>query len=492
GGNTTATGVNAHAEGQFTNANAPNAHAEGFQTAANGFASHTEGSGAIANGDFSHAEGGGTTASGPASHAEGQFTTASGTVSHAEGSGTTANGIVSHAEGSGTTASGLASHAEGRETRTFGENSHAEGFQTTTGNIGDPTQGTNAHAEGENTTASGRASHAEGSTTIASGSASHAEGASTIASGSISHTEGLATRADAFISHAEGLNTIVDVAHDGAHIMGQNGTTRFPFSWHLANGLMVGPTLNSAVIEGLTGNLYLDGTVMSPNAADYAEMFETFDGNSIEVGYFVTFDGASDKIRKANANDEYILGVISSTPAMIADTSDLRWHNLFVKDEWGKIQYHEVVVPEIKDNDGNVIQPSFTKTEPILNPEWDSSQEYIPRLQRDEWVPVGLVGKLLIRDDCTCQAGSYCKPNDEGIATASNTGYRVMKRTGPNQVLVMFNTSPSSQTELDPVIKLEKLAKLKEKWIEYLKELAKLKEQVTLLMKKFKLKNKNY
>jgi hypothetical protein len=77
---------------------------------------------------------------------------------------------------------------------------------------------------------------------------------------------------------------------------------------------------------------------------------------------------------------------------MIADASDLRWHN--VKDEWGRTQYHEVVVPEIKEDEGRVVQPAFTKTEPLLNPEWDSSQKYISVLQRPEWVPVGLVRKL--------------------------------------------------------------------------------------------------
>jgi hypothetical protein len=178
--------------------------------------------------------------------------------------------------------------------------------------------------------------------------------------------------------------------------------------------------------------------VLAGAQADYAEMFETVDGKSIDAGYFVTLDGEGDKIRKATADDDYILGVVSATPAMIADASDLRWHNLFVKDEWGRVQYHEAVVPEIKDNEGRVIQPSFTKTEPILNPKWDSSQEYIPRLQRPEWVPVGLLGKLLVRDDGTCQPKGYCKPNNEGIATAADHGYRVMKRTGPNQVLVLI------------------------------------------------------
>ena len=72
-----------------------------------------------------------------------------------------------------------------------------------------------------------------------------------------------------------------------------------------------------------------------------------------------------------------------------------------------------------------------------------------------------MLGKLLVRDDGTCQVNGYCKPNNEGIATAADHGYRVMKRTGPNQVLVLLNTVPS-RNELDTVEKLEKLAKLKE------------------------------
>ncbi len=87
---------------------------------------------------------------------------------------------------------------------------------------------------------------------------------------------------------------------------------------------------------------------------------------------------------------------MSATPAIIADASDLRWHNLFLTDEWGRVQYHEVVVPEVIDDEGRIIQPSFTKTEPILNPEWDSSRVYTPRLKRLEWVAVGIVGKLLV------------------------------------------------------------------------------------------------
>ncbi|MGF2619121.1 peptidase G2 autoproteolytic cleavage domain-containing protein [Bacillus cereus] len=450
GSDTVASGFASHAEGEGTTASGEASHAEGFETTASGpsegFGSHAEGYKTTSSGGFgSHAEGNGTQASGTSSHAEGFLTKALGSNDHAEGQSTTASGgFGSHAEGYHTIASGEVSHAEGYHTTASGGfGSHAEGYHTIANGDGSHaegggtfTSGDFSHAEGNQTSAIGRFSHAEGNGTIASRDGSHAEGAFTTANGFASHAEGFRTTTNGDFSHAEGENTIVDVAHSGSHIMGQNGTTRFPFSWHLANGLIDGPTLNSVVIEGVTGNLYLDGVVLSPNAADYAEMFETIDGNSIDVGYFVTLDGDGDKIRKANGNDEYILGVVSATPAMIADASDLRWHNLFVKDEWGRIQYHKVVVPEIKGEDGKVIHPSFTKSEPILNPEWDSSQEYIPRLQRSEWVPIGLVGKLLVRDDGTCQPKEYCKPNSEGIATASSEGYRVMKRTGPNQIMI--------------------------------------------------------
>jgi hypothetical protein len=209
-----------------------------------------------------------------------------------------ASGVQSHAEGVDTTASGLASHAEGGGTTASGDTSHAEGSSTIASGF------SGSHAEGLSTVASGQSSHAEGIFSIASGNRSHAEGFRTTASGLSAHAEGEETQALAFFSHSEGFFTIVNAAHTGSHIMGQNGTTRFPFSWHLANGLAVGPTLNSAVIEGATGNLYLDGMVLAGAQADYAEMFETTDGNPIDVGYFVTLEGEGDKIRKAKKEDE--------------------------------------------------------------------------------------------------------------------------------------------------------------------------------------------
>ena len=143
-------------------------------------------------------------------------------------------------------------------------------------------------------------------------------------------------------------------------------------------------------------------------------------------------------MRIATHKDDYILGVVSAAPAMVANASDLRWHNLFAKDEWGKVQYQDVVVPESKDERGQMVIPQYIKQEPVLNPTYDPSQVYVPRMERPEWVIVGLLGKLLVRDDGSCLVNQYCKPNNQGIATLSKEGYRVMKRTGPNQILIMI------------------------------------------------------
>jgi hypothetical protein len=78
----------------------------------------------------------------------------------------------------------------------------------------------------------------------------------------------------------------------------------------------------------------------------------------------------------------------------------------------------------------------------IINPKYDASRQgsYIERSRRPEWAPVGMMGKLLVRDDGTCEVGKFCKPNDEGIATLAEgkDGYYVMDRISENIIKVLF------------------------------------------------------
>ena len=358
------------------------------------------------------------------------------------------NQYPTHAEGNNTIANGISSHAEGNKARAVNNYSHAEGDTTLAG-------GVSSHSEGYVTRAIGTNSHAEGDTTTASGTSSHAEGLSTTAK-YLQHVMGQfnsssATTDTAYLSTGE------------AFIIG-NGTSS--------------STLGNAFKVMFDGKTYADGAYAS-TGADYAEYFEWSDENSNNedrVGFFVTLDG--EHIRKANSTDDYILGIVSSTPSVIGDNYEA-WKDKYVTDVFGRIQYHDVTVPaiyitkhhddayenkiieEVSDGEGNIITPYSTESilvkeaydeqvieqderievQPIYNAKWDSSQEYITRERRQEWSPIGMMGKLLVRDDGTCEVNGYCKSNDEGIATKSDssdlTKYKVMKRVNDNIILIL-------------------------------------------------------
>lgn len=241
--------------------------------------------------------------------------------------------------------------------------------------------------------------------------------------------------------------------------------------------------------------MYIDGASYNTGGADFAEMFETSNGEEIEVGYFVTLDG--DRIKKATSLDNYILGITSATPSIIGNSAGLNWQGRYQLDEWGRRTYHEVELPELKNKDGNVVIPAKTEVQPIMNPEWDGQRKYIPREKRPEWVPVGLVGQILVRDDGSCEMNGYCKSNDEGIATKSTEGFRVIKRTGENQVLVLIKPNDDENRKLSEKIehlknKMKEQNERHESKIESLKlqqnsEIQELKSQLTTLVKKIEI-----
>lgn len=357
-----------------------------------------------------------TTSSGNYALAEGWTSAATGIGSHSEGYNTTSSAIGTHAEGANTTASTDGAHAEGIGCAASGQSSHAEGDNTTAIDLG-------SHSEGRYTTSLGLASHAQNGYTISSGQYSHAEGTSTTSSGPVSHSEGVETTTAGFL---------------GSHIMGTYGDAEMNFSWFLANGISSSRGLAAKILT--TGEAYIDQS-WNGGGADYAEMFESADGTEIEPGYFVTFDDTDpEKIRIFNsATDDYVLGITSGVPAFLGNAGELRWENKYLTDEWGKIQYQEVTVPDlIHEPTGEIILPAHTQIKPVINPEFDPELPYIPRSTRPEWVPVGLLGKLRIRDDGTCLPGGYCRPNENGIGAASADGYRVLRRVSASQIVIMF------------------------------------------------------
>lgn len=71
-------------------------------------------------------------------------------------------------------------------------------------------------------------------------------------------------------------------------------------------------------------------------------------------------------------------------------------------------------------------------------PEYDPERPYVQRSERQEWSSVGMLGVLSVIDDGTCEVNGFCKVTDEGTATSSTTGYRVINRINDHIVEVVF------------------------------------------------------
>ena len=310
--------------------------------------------------------------------------------------------------------------AEGIDVTASGDYAHGEGFNT-------KASGDTSHTEGNATTASGDTSHAEGYNTTASGDFAHAGGSGTIASGTEAVTYGKGTQATGWCSFAIGkynkdpataANTIFSPFMIGKGADNANRANAFRVHY--------------------TGVVYSTGAY-NTTGADYAEYFEWLDknlSNEDRVGYFVTLDG--EKIRIATEKDDYILGIVSATPSVIGNSYDDLWIGREIRDEWGRIIYEEVEIEEERDEESNILQEARKEMQPKLNKDYDNTQLYIGRSQRKEWDAVGMLGQLLVRDDGTCQVNSYCKCGKEGVATASEAGYRVLARVSDNIIKVLF------------------------------------------------------
>lgn len=443
GSNLTASGKMAHAEGHSTIASGEwCSHAEGFQSEATESYAHAEGQLSKATAPASHAEGYRTQASRNCAHAEGNNSKASGDNSHSEGDGTVADGYGSHAEGSASEATGNYAHVEGRGTKASGQSSHAEGDYTSVDDqiIYTVASAMASHAEGIGTSASSSAAHAEGSLTIASGVSSHAEGYNTDASGYYAHAEGWKSRAKGECAHAAGCDT---VANDYQYVLGRCNKESTDATQSSGDRFIIGSGTSGAPRNIFrvhsSGTVY--GGQYNSSGADYAELFEWLDGNTVKedrAGLFVTLDG--ERIRLAGPGDGYILGIVSAAPSVVGDVEDDQWHGMYLKDVFGRVIMEMRDIPTETAPDGTVLREARRELGPKLNPDYDPTEPYLPRSKRPEWDAVGMMGKLVAVDDGTCQPNGYCKVGEGGVATRSDTPtpYRVLGRLDDNHVRVLI------------------------------------------------------
>lgn len=220
-------------------------------------------------------------------------------------------------------------------------------------------------------------------------------------------------------------------------------------------GVGTGPTSRANAFRITTGGQCMGTKAFLASGADYAEYFEWLDGNPSNEdrrGKFVTLDG--DKIRIANASDKYILGVVSADPSFIGNAYTDMWQGAYMTDIFGARLTETVVVPEsvetiqeavIDEESGETISEAVTETIPehtetrfIVNPDYNPEQAYQGRNERKEWDAVGTHGQIVVIDDGTCQANSYCGVSDSGIGTDAETGYRVLKRLDESHIKVLI------------------------------------------------------
>ena len=476
--NNVSAGTCSFVEGYNNIASGDTCHAEGNETIASGIRSHAEGYRAYAKGVNSHAEGNNSTSYAHSSHAEGVNCTAATSYSHAEGGGSVALGLVSHTEGAQNIAGNgsiLKVIGYNAENKIFMFDSSYENFSSAFQNIeiGSLIHVTNSQylntadrftvkainaetnsiAVEENLSTSsgytpymavlvkdntsGAPAHAEGRSTIASGFNSHSEGFYTIASGASSHAGGSYTEAKNYASRSVGKynvsmtsgGTISNVAGH-AFVVG-NGTS--------------GSARSNAFSVMFDGTVKAGGTITASTAADYAEFFEWSDKNSFgedRIGRFVTLEG--NKIKIANKEDEYILGIISGMPCILGNGDCDAWNGMYLRDDFGRIimesspkmiEKEDGEFQEVFDSNGD---PVYEGKRPVLNPDYDPSKEYISRSERPEWSAVGMLGVLAVYDDGSCKVNGYCKCGENGIATSSSVGYRVVKRLHDNIVKIVF------------------------------------------------------
>ena len=258
-------------------------------------------------------------------------------------------------------------------------------------------------------------------------------------------------------AHAEGYNT--QALHVAAHTSG-NGT-KSALAYQTVCGQVNKATTDSLFVVGngtygateldrnesnalecrTTGSLAIGGSLIQ-NASDYAECFEWYDGNKDKedrIGYIVTLEG--NKIRFADSTDD-ILGIISGTAGIIGNAAELNWKDRYLTDEYGRIIYDEIELEQTtcdpNDPEKEIVETIRRKV-PRINPDFDSTLEYVPRTERPEWGVVGLMGQIYVRDNGLAVIGGYVTPT-QGIATPSlePTRMRVMERINDHIIRVFF------------------------------------------------------
>lgn len=181
----------------------------------------------------------------------------------------------------------------------------------------------------------------------------------------------------------------------------------------------------------------------------YAELYELSNSSQHKYGRFVKFDqNNSSKIIFANDN-ENLVGVTSTNFSVLSNSYN-EWPKKYIYDKFGEVFLEKKTIAKGKLDYDDINEFPYIRTYkeedyfPVKNDYYNESIEYISRLDRNEWIPVVLIGKCIVEDDGTCIPGKKCNlynGNNEdlyGTVTISDTGWYVLERVDKNTVMILY------------------------------------------------------
>ncbi len=188
--------------------------------------------------------------------------------------------------------------------------------------------------------------------------------------------------------------------------------------------------------------MFIGVTPLCATEKTYAQYYEWLDGNPNNEdrrGHFVTF-AEGNKIRIANAEDDYILGVVSVETNATGNAYTSSWHGKYLTDQFDERLIEDVEVPETTNKELGITIPAHTETRYVINPDYDETVQYLGRNKRKEWAVIGTHGQLVLIDDGTCEVNHYCTVAENGTATKANSKseYRVIERIDDTTIKIII------------------------------------------------------
>jgi hypothetical protein len=137
---------------------------------------------------------------------------------------------------------------------------------------------------------------------------------------------------------------------------------------------------------------------------------------------------------KANSILNEILIRDGSVPSDLSTLKYSDYYRLFGNIEGiSTVDQYITIRLGLLQNELNSVLPVLTAK---VSSSYDPSQQYIPRSQRKEWIPVGMLGKVYVHDNGNCVVGQRCDCSD-GIAVPG-THWFVLQRSSPNTIRILY------------------------------------------------------